>query len=312
VNQFPRLLPSDIPIEYPSDGRHDSAPMFVTSSKPTLLPSLLPIKVPSQIPSSFAGIDTSQVPNNVLSSVPKCVKNLLSLSSNRSHVFSASECGKIPRKKSSALPTLYPSSLFSAVPSNMPCVLPEFIPAALSSCSLSLVTSCSSSKVSWMVDSLSAWPVCLVPCVSSVMVSSIVHANVILPSPKEGEVVFPSHIPSDLQRSEMFLTPSEKPRLIPSASHIECPKPSPSPVPSKVSPIESPSPVPSMFLSPVLGIFPIYLPRSIPSNCPSFLPSVKSSKMSFRVPESIGTRLVLQVNDEVLQVQFQESAKRGT
>eukprot|EP00814_Leptocylindrus_danicus_P011737 CAMPEP_0116007838 /NCGR_PEP_ID=MMETSP0321-20121206/2523_1 /TAXON_ID=163516 /ORGANISM="Leptocylindrus danicus var. danicus, Strain B650" /LENGTH=217 /DNA_ID=CAMNT_0003476581 /DNA_START=1680 /DNA_END=2334 /DNA_ORIENTATION=- len=142
--------------------------------------------------------------------------------------------------------------------------------------------------------------------------SSEVCANVILASPKEGEVVIhskfpspskspsespsdlPSHNPSDPLRYEFIPIPSEEP------SPIECLKLShPSPVPSKVSPIESPSPVPScMVLIPVLRVSPIFLPRFVPSYCPSNLPSVKGSMMSFGVPDPIGTRIVQQVSDE--------------
>merc|ERR1712226_485873 len=64
-NQFPRLLPSDMPTEHPSNGQRDSAPMFMPSSNPTLLPSLLPSQVPNYIPSNVPSQPQSRAPSNV-------------------------------------------------------------------------------------------------------------------------------------------------------------------------------------------------------------------------------------------------------
>ena len=130
----------------------------------------------------------------------------------------------------------------------------------------------------------------VLPCIEEILVSSLrvsseVCANVILASPKEGEVVV---IPS------RFPNPSESPSKEP------CPIEGHSPVPSEVS------------LSPVTRVIPIFSPSFIPSGsaeivlnyCPSDSPSEKCNRMSFGVPATIGTRLVKQVSDENPKLSF--------
>merc|ERR1712076_133870 len=78
-NQFPRLLPSDMPTEYPSNGQRDSAPMFMSSSNPTLLPSLLPSQVQNSIPSNVP----SRAQRRARSRVPNLIPSILFLVSCR-------------------------------------------------------------------------------------------------------------------------------------------------------------------------------------------------------------------------------------
>merc|ERR1712226_1116679 len=160
-----------------------------------------------------------------------------------------------------------------------------------------------------MVNFLKVRPVPLVPpvtvfCpqhVSRVITSSEVCANTILASPKEGEVVIPSKFPSPSENPSG--SPSENPSFNPSLSPTERPSKFPSQIPSEEpSTVECPklstSTVPSMVLIPILRVSPIFLPRFVPTYCPSNLPSEKGSKMSFGVPDPIGTKLVQQVSDE--------------